>query len=59
LQASSDPHAAASRSLSEERRRQLPVSLSANKKEATMPVILWLLGVPLSAIIVLALLGAF
>jgi hypothetical protein len=27
--------------------------------EATMPLILWLLGVPLSVIIVLALLGVF
>jgi hypothetical protein len=28
-----------------------------NKKERTMPVILWLLGVPLSLILVLMLLG--
>ena len=28
-------------------------------KEATMPIILWLLGVPLSLVIILALLGVF
>jgi hypothetical protein len=37
-------------------------TLSPRRKtdqEATMPIILWLLGVPLSLIIVLALLGVF
>jgi hypothetical protein len=29
------------------------------ERRATMPIILWLLGVPLSLIIVLALLGVF
>jgi hypothetical protein len=30
-----------------------------HQRRATMPIILWLLGVPLSLIIVLALLGVF
>jgi hypothetical protein len=39
-----------------------PYALSAQRTtlmEATMPIILWLLGVPLSLVIVLALLGVF
>ena len=40
-------------------RVQLCWTPNARKKEASMPVILWLLGVPLSLILVLWLVGVF
>jgi len=35
------------------------VAATERQRRATMPIILWLLGVPLSLIIILALLGVF